>query len=942
MLESNFNFYYQNVRGLRTKASKFFSSVVMQSIDVITLTETWLNEGFYDRELFDDRYVIYRTDRNYKLNNSSKGGGVLIAIKSIFTSSLLFRVDEVYEAVCIKARLRHNNVFVCVVYFPPGSRNTDYLDLYNKLELISGPVLIIGDFNFPLQANCDIKTYTSTKISELNCFIQLHNLKLYNSVPNSLSRTLDLVLTNLPHINLKRVHFLELLTDEDSHHPALSISINLSNRTQKTGCRYHPVVTKFNFKRANYLELYKKINCIDWSTLYNLSDVNIALEHFYNKINEVFVNAIPKKKLLSNSYPKWFTSNIIKDLKLKDYYRKRRYTDDFHNTRFKSLRTQIKKDIEREFKNYINEVQNNIKTEVKSFWNYIASKRAKNKMPATFTLNNVLLTNGQKISDAFNDYFTSVHDKTPSNYNITDILNVPTDIYSNSFKFTEITDAELRLSAKFLKPKLSTGFDGIPPFILKGCFDILISPLKFIFNLSIKTASYPKLWKIAKIKPILKSGDKNCIVNYRPISILSAVSKLYERILFKKIYDHVKTTIVSEQHGFLPKRSTITNLLNFTNFVSEALESKKQVDVVYTDFTKAFDRVNHDVLLLKLHNLGFTYQSLALVTSYLSSRYQFVDYQGFESNKLIVGSGIPQGSNLGPLFFLCYVNDIKSSLAHSSFLMFADDLKLFKTISNLHDCTLLQDDLDSISDWATTNKLPFNIKKCQVVTYSRTKTVFKSNYTINNLNINTDDNIIDLGIKFDSKLKFDLHINSLLSECHKLLGFIFRQCKPFTDPEAVKLVFNSLVRSKIEYGSILYFPKYRYLINNVEKLQKRLLRYLYLSKHGHYPPYIIRSLDLMKEFNVPLTSLNRVTILKLSYIIKLVQGEIDDEHTLNRLNFRIPTTRQTDIFYTDKRRTLLNVLQENINSLNKLVDIDISIPYTIIKQDLLRLFYFKI
>jgi hypothetical protein len=159
-----------------------------------------------------------------------------------------------------------------------------------------------------------------------------------------------------------------------------------------------------------------------------LSDVNIALEHFYNKINEVFVNTIPKKIHLSNRYPKWFTSNIIKALKLEDYYRKRRYTEDFHNTRFKSLRSQIKKDIEREFKNYVNEVQNNIKTEVKSFWNYIASKRAKNKMPATFTLNNVLFANGQKISDAFNDYFTSVQERTPSNYNIIDILNAPTDL----------------------------------------------------------------------------------------------------------------------------------------------------------------------------------------------------------------------------------------------------------------------------------------------------------------------------------------------------------------------------------------------------------------------------------------------------------------------------------------------------------------------------------
>ena len=144
-----------------------------------------------------------------------------------------------------------------------------------------------------------------------------------------------------------------------------------------------------------------------------------------------------------------------------------------------------------------------------------------------------------------------------------------------------------------------------------------------------------------------------------------------------------------------------------------------------------------------------------------------------------------------------YVNDIKSNVTHSSSLKYADDVKRFKTISNFHDNTLLQDDLNSFSDWIITNKLPFSINKCKVVNYSRTKTVLKFKYSIkiNNLDINTNDNIIDLGITFDFKLKFDLHINSLLSNCHKLLGFIFRQCKPFTDPEAVKLIINSLVRS---------------------------------------------------------------------------------------------------------------------------------------------------
>ena len=220
---------------------------------------------------------------------------------------------------------------------------------------------------------------------------------------------------------------------------------------------------------------------------------------------------------------------------------------------------------------------------------------------------------------------------------------------------------------------------------------------------------YPSKWKTSRICPIFKKGDRQNVENYRPISILNVFSKCFEIVLCDRLFFHIKSDIVPEQHGFVRGRSTVTNLTTFTSYVTDSFDRKAQVDTIYFDFSSAFDLVNHSMLILKLYqNFDIPLHLLLLLKSYLSDRSQFVTLNGVFSKCFNVFSGIPQGSNLGPMLFTLFINDLPDYLQHSKVLIFADDVKIFKRINDEDDVEALQSDIDSIIEWSETNKMKLN------------------------------------------------------------------------------------------------------------------------------------------------------------------------------------------------------------------------------------------
>jgi hypothetical protein len=484
----------------------------------------------------------------------------------------------------------------------------------------------------------------------------------------------------------------------------------------------------YNFKRANYDLLYQELLATDWSFLNYYSEIDVIVDKFYKYLYNVLDKHVPvhnTNNRKNNKFPCWFTSSIINNIKLKyDSFRKFKNSNNaYYYQRFREYRRLIKRQIASARVAYLSSVQNNIRDDPRKFWSYINSKKGVSRIPGRVTCNGDVFDAPQNIVDAFASFFQSVFIASDPDPLISGV-NV---VSGSSLNIIQISEANISAAIALIKNSFTAEHDQIPAFLVKDCKNIFIQPLLTIFNASLRQSKFPSLWKISKIIPVFKNGDRSIIDNYRPISILSNFSKIFEIVLYSYIYPYITNFISPHQHGFLKKRSTVTNLACFSQYVSESINQSSQVDTIYTDFAKAFDRVDHRLIISKLDMFGISNTVLHLLQSYLFNRQQFVSYNGFSSFLYHSTSGIPQGSNLGPLLFICFINDLPSALTCGS-LLYADDNKMYSTINNLADALTLQENLNRLSSWCILNKLALNVSKCKVVSYSYKKSPLLFNY----------------------------------------------------------------------------------------------------------------------------------------------------------------------------------------------------------------------
>lgn len=403
------------------------------------------------------------------------------------------------------------------------------------------------------------------------------------------------------------------------------------------------------------------------------------------------------------------------------------------------------------------------------------------------------------------------------------------------------------------------------------------------------------------------------------MALICVPSKIFEIICHEIIYSHIKSSISDYQHGFMENKSTLTNLMCFSHTLNTVVDDNGQVDVIFTDFAKAFDKVDHDILLKNLDGFGLSNRLLLMFASYLRDRKQYVVYKGARSEEFSTYSGVPQGSNLGPLLFLCLINDIPEVVQHSSCLIFADDFKIYKRINNVLDCYLLQTDLNNIFEWASKNRLFFNVKKCFQMTFSRKTINIAYNYDIDGSPLPDKNSIKDLGVTFDSELTFNLQIDNIVSRAFRLLGFVIRNSCNFKNEITLIRLFNIYVRSVIEYASLVWSPLYETHKNTIEKVQKKFLRYLYYKK---YDIYCFDTSDeiLLNEFNFQKLETRRL-IASALFAHKLFNGKINCTFLLQLFKILIPQyfSRSTCLFYISKPRTNLG-LNEPIYRISKVVN----------------------
>ena len=612
---------------------------------------------------------------------------------------------------------------------------------------------------------------------------------------------------------------------------------------------------------------------------------HIAPIQMFSQNGGTFISeTVPKNIRQLKSYPPWNSSTLSWLKNRKNRFLKQFKKTNNPSTHYQYLIARNKFNMENRkcYQSYLAKVRCNINRNPKQFYNFVNSKRKVSSYPTAMKMNGVLYSGDSVISNVFADFFASTY--SSKTVDETNIPNYIQEVSSLHIPFLE-SNSVLK-SLKGLKYCANPGPDGIPSIILKNCADLLSYPLTFLFNASLKFGYFPSYWKRSYIIPIHKSGGRSEISNYRGIAKLSVIPKLFEKLVTDILSHSISSIISPYQHGFLRGRSTCTNLMELSSHINSGLCNRKQTDVVYTDFSKAFDKLNHKLLLIKLDAVGFCTTFLNWIDSYMKQRKQCVLFNNIKSDYFDVVSGVPQGSHLGPILFLLFINDLPQIIQYCKILMYADDVKIFKMISSPADQVLLQSDLNRFHKWCIENLMELNVKKCKHMVYSR---YAPQNflYYINGNALETVKSFCDLGVLFDMKLTFNSHIQITVNKSTGVLCFVKHWAKEFKDPYITKRLYTSLVRPILEYASVIWDPYYNVYTKKLESVQKQFLlfclRGLNWNSNTHLPPYRSR-LGLIK---LP-TLKSRRMVSKIAFFMDILHGKINSQFLLSNISITVP------------------------------------------------------
>ena len=392
---------------------------------------------------------------------------------------------------------------------------------------------------------------------------------------------------------------------------------------------------------------------------------------------------------------------------------------------------------------------------------------------------------------------------------------------------TEMEGVEKILAG--LNPAKAAGPGGIPPRMLRELSREIAPILTTIYRSSLNTGAVPGDWREALVSPVLKKGAHDNPINYRPISLTSIPCKVLEHILTSATMTHLDSHILTpRQHGFRKRRSCETQLLEFIDEVSSTMERGIPTDVIVMDFAKAFDRVNHSLLVHKLDHYGIRGSTNRWIANFLHGRKQAVVVDGAKSGYIDVTSGVPQGSVLGPCLFLAYINDLPQRVS-SPCRQFADDTILYRFVTTAQDRTTLQEDLGRLEDWASEWDMTFHPDKCSRLSLTRSRNNEDYDYVLHGHTLATVSSAKYLGVTIQSNIGWEAHINNICAKGNRMLGFLRRNLK-VASRHIKETAYKAIVRPILEYASSVWDPHTTKLIRKLEMIQRRAARFC-LNRH---------------------------------------------------------------------------------------------------------------
>lgn len=912
--------YYQNAGGMNCDVDKFLLATSDDCYDVIVLTETWLDSRTFSSQVFGTEYEVFRCDRGPRNSRKLTGGGVLVAVKKKLKSKAIYNIAwESVEQVWVCIEFSHRRLFLCGVYVPPDrTRDDDLIDTHAQslmsvidMTAATDVIIVFGDFNLPgiswhpssngfLYPDPDRSTLHSGASRILDCYSSA-TLRQINYITNENNRTLDLCFVSAqdvaPLISSAPSPLVKLV----NHHPPLVLTLR--------DCQSYETRTSipffYDFRNADHRSIVEYFAAVDWLDVLDNGDVNVAAQTLSNIIGHVIDRHVPKKTLASNSKP-WQTRELrtlktAKRAALRAYSRNRTFSLREHYRRLNIAYKTASRD---SFRRYQLNIQRNLKSRPKSFWRYVNEQRKESGLPSTMIFNGEVATEPLNVCQLFADKFAGTFcDEIISDDQVSRAArNVPT-ITGDTLGTLNVDEAMIIRAALQLKSSSNPGPDGIPSVFIKKHLDNLLTPIRHVFDLSLTSGVFPSVWKCALMYPVHKKGNRRDVNNYRGISTLCAISKLFELVVMEPLLSHCKQHLSNDQHGFISGRSTTTNLLCLTSHVSDSLAERTQTDVIYTDLSAAFDKINHAIAIAKLEKFGVSGSLLCWFNSYLVGRKLTVSIEGSQSSEFQASSGIPQGSHLGPIIFLLYFNDVNHVLKGPR-LSFADDLKLFLRIRSMSDAIQLQEELNTFMAWCALNCMIVNPDKCTVISFARIRNPVIYNYKLHGTDVQRVDHVKDLGVILDSQLTFKRHVSYVVDKASRTLGFIFRIAKDFTDVHCLRSLYCSLVRSTLEYCSAVWHPYYQNGMERIESVQRRFLRYA-LRRLPWRDPFRLPSYNNRCQL-IDLETLQvRRNIARAMFVADVLQGRVDCPAILGliNLNARPRILRNNSMLRLPFRRT---------------------------------------
>jgi endonuclease/exonuclease/phosphatase family metal-dependent hydrolase len=699
-------------------------ATVDDRLTALAVTETWLSNA--NKDSVD--LVGYEFISNNRQDKSGGGVGIYINIDvNYVVRHELTRMSTYLECIFIEmVVVGGKNILLGCVYRPP---NSDVNEFNRELELLLQTcdtkkgqyILVAGDFNLDL-LNSNNHHPTLTFLNIMSSHSLLPSILIPTRITTSSATLIDNIFTNCISNNLRSAI---IQTDISDHFP---IAIHFNTGKNLSSGRLMKYICKRIYNVDSIKEFNNELATTDWAPVYKIiaedNNPNVAYNSFANTYKIVFDKHFPVKRCKSSKTTprtEWITKGLIKSSLTKAMLYKKycnnRTTLNFEKyTKFRNIfRTLIRKAERAYYSGKFDEVKGNIK-ETWMVIRQVLKSKAKPMLSDQFIFDGIITDNKLEIINKLNEYFTTVGSElassiTPPSKPFTDYLSDPNP---RSFSLFPIDPNEILNIGSDICNKSSCGHDEIPVFILKSSLPFIAYPLSQLINSSFECGIFPDALKIGKLCPIFKNGDKKLSSNYRPISVLPSISKIYERAIKNRLSTFLEqdSILIRNQFGFRKNYSTYMPIMDLYDKISSAIDNNEYAVTIFIDLAKAFDTIDYSVLFSKLYHYGIRGVTLDLFKSYLNNRKQFVHSYGLSSSYKTVTCGVPQGSVLGPLLFILYINDIVKSSNILRMLLFADDTTLFhsdKNFVNLINTTNVE--LDKLAVWFRANKLSLNVKK---------------------------------------------------------------------------------------------------------------------------------------------------------------------------------------------------------------------------------------